>query len=151
MMEGDLPTVRILIVGGEACSRDLVARWCQSGRRMFNTYGPTEATVIATWTECDPAKSVTIGEPLPGYTAYVMDDQGRPLLPGETGELYLGGVGLARGYMGRDDLTLERFVMINAIPEGPPERLYRTGDLARWSNDGQLEFLGRADGQIKLR
>ncbi len=151
MMEGDLPTVRLLIVGGEACSRDLVARWCQSGRRMFNTYGPTEATVIATWTECDPAKSVTIGEPLPGYTAFVMDEQGRPLVPGETGELYLGGAGLARGYMGRDDLTLERFVMISTTPEGPPERLYRTGDLARWTNDGQLEFLGRADGQIKLR
>ena len=151
MMEGDLPTVRLLIVGGEACSRDLVARWCQSGRRMFNTYGPTEATVIATWTECDPAKSVTIGEPLPGYTAFVLDEQGRPLVPGETGELYLGGAGLARGYMGRDDLTLERFLMIRLTPERPPERLYRTGDLARWTNDGQLEFLGRADGQIKLR
>ena len=78
MMEGDLPTVRILIVGGEACSPDLVARWCVPGRRMFNTYGPTEATVIATWTECDPAKPVTIGEPLPGYSAFVMDARPGP-------------------------------------------------------------------------
>ena len=150
MMEGDLPTVRILIVGGEACSPDLVARWCQPGRRMFNTYGPTEATVIATWTECDPGKPVTIGEPLPGYTAFVMDDRCSPLPPGEVGELYLGGAGLARGYVGRDDLTQERFVRIT-VRDSDEQRLYRTGDLARWTMDGQLEFLGRADGQIKLR
>lgn len=152
MMEGDLPTVRILIVGGEACSHDLVARWCVPGRRMFNTYGPTEATVIATWTECDPAKPVTIGEPLPGYSAFVMDPSARPLSVGETGELYLGGVGLARGYVGRDDLTRERFIELSvATTDTSPERLYKTGDLARWTNDGQLEFLGRADGQVKLR
>jgi non-ribosomal peptide synthetase-like protein len=152
MMEGDLPTVRLLIVGGEACSRDLVTRWCRPGRRMFNTYGPTEATVIATWTECDPAKSVTIGEPLPGYSAFVMDDQGRMLAPGETGELLLGGAGLARGYVGRDDLNRERFISVRvAETDGQPTRLYRTGDLARWTTDGQLEFLGRADGQVKLR
>ena len=150
MMEGDLPTVRILIVGGEACSPDLVARWCQPGRRMFNTYGPTEATVIATWTECFPQMPITIGEPLPGYTAYVMDDQCRPLPPGETGELYLGGRGLARGYVGREDLTRERFLPVR-ISDSLEERLYRTGDLTRWTLDGQLEFLGRVDGQIKLR
>ena len=152
MMEGDLPTVRILIVGGEACSRDLVRRWCKPGRRMFNTYGPTEATVIATWTECDPARAVTIGEPLPGYTAFVMDAAGQQVPLGETGELYLGGAGLARGYVGRDDLTRERFVFIKlSESDDVPLRLYRTGDLARWTNDGQLEFHGRADGQVKLR
>ena len=152
MMEGDLPTVRILIVGGEACSADLVNRWCVAGRRMFNTYGPTEATVIATWTECTPESPVTIGEPLPGYTAFVMDSLGNALPPGEMGELYLGGAGLARGYVGRDDLTRERFALhqINGTIKHV-ERLYRTGDLARWTTDGQLEFLGRADGQIKLR
>ncbi len=152
MMEGDLPTVRILILGGEACSRDLVTRWCRPGRRMFNTYGPTEATVIATWTECDLAKPITIGEPLPGYSAFVMDEHHRVLPPGETGELYLGGAGLARGYVGRDDLTRERFIQVR-LPEtdGLSTRLYRTGDLARWTSDGQIEFLGRADGQIKLR
>ena len=152
MMEGELPTIRILIVGGEACSRDLVRRWCQPDRRMFNTYGPTEATVIATWTECDPERAVTIGEPLPGYTAFVMDAAGQPVPHGETGELYLGGAGLARGYVGRDDLTRERFVFIKLAESGDvPTRLYRTGDLARWTDDGQLEFLGRADGQVKLR
>ena len=149
MMEGDLPTVRILIVGGEACSPDLVARWCQPGRRMFNTYGPTEATVIATWTECEPGKPITIGEPLPGYTAFVMNDQNQPLPFGVTGELYLGGLGLARGYVGRDELTRERFSTITV--DDVEQRLYRTGDLARWTVDGQLEFHGRADGQIKLR
>lgn len=152
MMEGDLPTIRILIVGGEVCSRDLVRRWCQPGRRMFNSYGPTEATVIATWTECDPARAVTIGEPLPGYTAFVMDAAGQPVPHGETGELYLGGAALARGYVGRDDLTRERFVFIQlAESDATPTRLYRTGDLARWTNDGHLDFLGRADGQVKLR
>jgi len=152
MMEGELPLVRILIVGGEVCSPDLVARWYVPNRRMFNTYGPTEATVIATWIECDPANPVTIGEPLPGYSAYVMDEIGRPLPPGATGELYLGGAGLARGYVGRDDLTTERFVFIRISElDEQPQRLYRTGDLARWTTSGLLEFLGRADGQVKLR
>lgn len=152
MMEGDLPTVRILIVGGEACSADLVSRWCQSNRRMFNTYGPTEATVIATWTECHPGQPITIGEPLPGYTAFVLDESGQSLPPGETGELYLGGAGLARGYMGREDLTRERFLSLRvSSADDVPQRLYRTGDLVRWTRDGQIEFLGRADGQIKLR
>ncbi|WP_010588414.1 Pls/PosA family non-ribosomal peptide synthetase [Schlesneria paludicola] len=152
MMEGELPTVRILIVGGETCSTDLVHRWCVPGRRMFNTYGPTEATVIATWTECDRSKTVTIGGPLPGYTAFVLDDNGHELPPGDVGELYLGGAGLARGYMGREDLTRERFVFKTVgILEREPQRLYRTGDLTKWTSDGQLEFCGRADGQIKLR
>lgn len=151
MMEGDLPTVRLLIVGGEACSSDLVARWCRPGRRMFNTYGPTEATVIATWTECDPCRPVTIGEPLPGYSAFVMDENGTALGPGEPGELYLGGAGLARGYLGRDDLTKERFVTNSPVPGAKPQRLYRTGDLTRWTVAGELEFLGRIDGQVKLR
>ena len=152
MMEGDLPTVRLLIVGGEACSRDLVMRWCRPGRRMFNTYGPTEATVIATWIECDPAQPVTIGVPLPGYSAFVMDEQGRMLEPGQTGELLLGGVGLARGSVGRDDLNLERFIAVRlAETDERPMRLYRTGDLARWTTDGNLECLGRLDGQVKLR
>lgn len=152
MMEGDLPTVRLLIVGGEVCSRDLVTRWCRPGRRMFNTYGPTEATVIATWTECDPLRPVTIGEPLPGYSAFVMDDHGRLLPPGEVGELLLGGAGLARGYVGREELNRERFIDVNvAGPDAPPTRLYRTGDLVRWTDDGQLDYQGRADGQVKLR
>jgi non-ribosomal peptide synthetase-like protein len=151
MMEGELPTVRILIVGGEVCSRDLVTRWCQPGRRMFNTYGPTEATVIATWTECHPDQPVTIGEPLPGYSAFIVDEQGRILPPGETGELLLGGAGLARGYVGRDDLNRERFIHMTVDGSAAPVRLYRTGDLARWTADGQLDFLGRADGQVKLR
>ena len=152
MMEGSLPTVRLLIVGGEACSSDLVQRWCQPGRRMFNTYGPTEATVIATWTECHPTARVTIGKPLPGYSAFVVNEQMQIVGHGESGELLLGGVGLARGYVGRDDLTQERFLELQLPDSGVPAgRYYRTGDLARWTPEGNLEFLGRADGQVKLR
>ena len=79
MMEGDIPSVRLLIVGGETCPADLVRRWWKPGRRMVNTYGPTEATVIATWADCHPDQPVTIGKPLPGYSVIVVDDQLRPV------------------------------------------------------------------------
>jgi non-ribosomal peptide synthetase-like protein len=151
MMNDDIPTLRLLIVGGEACPDDLVRRWHRPGRRMVNTYGPTEATVIATFADCRPDRPVTIGRPLPNYSAYVLDCNRRPVEEGETGELYLGGVGLARGYVGRPDLTRERFIASPFPGHGSATRLYRTGDLARFDADGNIEFLGRADGQIKLR
>lgn len=151
MMEEDVPTVRLLIVGGEQCPQDLVKRWCKPGRRMVNTYGPTEATVIATHTDCDPQRAVTIGRPLPNYYTYILDEHSRPVPAGVTGELYIGGVGLSRGYMGRDDLTREKFVPNPFITSGGPPRLYRTGDLARFTASGDIEFMGRADTQVKLR
>jgi non-ribosomal peptide synthetase-like protein len=147
MLDGDLPTVRLLILGGEACPPELVARWCKPGRRLLNTYGPTEATVIATASECSPGRPVTIGKPIPGYTVYLLDEHRQPVLPGQAGELYIGGVGVARGYVGRDDLTAERFVP-NPFRPG---RLYRTGDLGRWTPDGEIEYLGRCDSQVKIR
>jgi len=152
MLDGGLPTVRVLILGGEACPVELVDRWAGPGRTLFNTYGPTEATVVATAAVCTPGKPVTIGRPLPGYTVHLLDEARRPVPPGAVGELYIGGLGLARGYVGRDDLTAERFVP-NPFrrPDDPDPRLYRTGDLARWTPDGELEFRGRCDAQVKIR
>ncbi|HKI34046.1 MAG TPA: Pls/PosA family non-ribosomal peptide synthetase [Gemmataceae bacterium] len=148
MLDDDVPTVRLLILGGEACPQELVGRWCRPGRRMVNTYGPTEATVIATYADCDPARPITIGKPVPGYHVCLLDEQLRPVPPGATGEIHIGGPGLARGYLGRDDLTREKFVL---TPDGCVPRLYRTGDLGRINADGDIEFLGRADTQVKLR
>ncbi|MFF3886347.1 non-ribosomal peptide synthase/polyketide synthase [Streptomyces sp. NPDC001914] len=141
-----------LLAGTERVSPELVGRYAR-GRMMFNAYGPTEATTNSTLGLCDPdtpsGAVVPIGVPDPGTRAYVLDARLRPVPPGVTGELYLGGAGLARGYLGRPDLTAERFV---ADPYGDPgERLYRTGDLVRWKTDGRLEFLGRADDQVKIR
>ncbi|MFJ1598144.1 amino acid adenylation domain-containing protein [Streptomyces sp. NPDC088261] len=147
-----LPPAATLLAGTERVSPELVGRYAR-GRMMFNAYGPTEATTNSTLGLCDPdtpaGTIVPIGVPDPGTRAYVLDARLRPVPAGVPGELYLGGAGLARGYLGRPALTAERFV---ADPFGAPgERLYRTGDLVRWKADGRLEFLGRADTQIKIR
>ncbi|WP_149830615.1 non-ribosomal peptide synthetase [Streptomyces tailanensis] len=147
-----LPPTATLLAGTERVSPELVGRYAR-GRMMFNAYGPTEATTNSTLGLCDPdtpaGAIVPIGVPDPGTRAYVLDAFLRPVPAGVTGELYLGGAGLARGYLGRPDLTAERFV---ADPFGEPgERLYRTGDLVRRRADGRLEFLGRADSQVKIR
>ncbi|MFE2671332.1 amino acid adenylation domain-containing protein, partial [Streptomyces mirabilis] len=147
---GGAPHLRTLIVGAEACPAALVDRWAP-GRRMINSYGPTEATVVATWTGPLTAGTGTpaIGSPLPGTEAHVLDAAMRPVPPGTEGELFVGGDGLARGYLGRPGLTATRFV---AHPSGAPgARLYRTGDRVRRRADGELEFLGRADRQVKVR
>lgn len=152
MMEADVPSVRLLILGGEQCPPDLVRRWWRPGRRVVNTYGPTEATVIATWADCHPDKPVTIGRPLTNYFAAILDEQLRPVAQGQPGELCLGGIGLARGYLGRPELTREKFVQNSPSKNGElPARIYRTGDLARFSPDGEIEFLGRLDSQVKIR
>lgn len=141
-----LPALLRICVGGEACPADLVARWAP-GRRFVNGYAPTETTVCATLAECRPGEVVTIGRPLPNHQIYVLDRALRPVPIGMAGELCIGGVGVARGYLGQPALTAERFVQ---NPFGPG-RLYRSGDLARWRADGRLEFLGRRDAQVKVR
>ncbi|HWX20434.1 MAG TPA: Pls/PosA family non-ribosomal peptide synthetase [Candidatus Binatia bacterium] len=150
MMEEDVPSIRLLILGGEACPPDLVKRWWKPGRRVVNTYGPTEATVIATYAECHPAKPVTIGRPLSNYAVCILDEQLQPVHDGASGELCIGGIGLARGYVGRPELDREKFVSLSLNGE-PSQRFYRTGDLARRTGDGEIEFLGRLDAQVKIR
>jgi amino acid adenylation domain-containing protein len=140
-----------LLCGGEALARDLARELAAAADIAINVYGPTETTVWSTarfLRACDEGP-VTIGRPIANTQVYVLDNWLRPLPAGIAGELYIGGAGLTRGYIGRPDLTAERFV---ASPFGRPgERLYRTGDLARWTADGELEYLGRGDLQLKVR
>ncbi|PVZ13155.1 Pls/PosA family non-ribosomal peptide synthetase [Actinomycetospora cinnamomea] len=146
----DLPGLRSILVGGEACPAELVERWSRPGRRMLNTYGPTEATVTATWCELVPGRPVTIGRPLPTYGAEMIDAEApdpRPVGPGEVGEITLGGPGVATGYVGMPEKTAEKFV---AHPV-TGDRVYRTGDLGRWTPHGEIEYLGRADAEVKVR
>ncbi|MEV5736989.1 non-ribosomal peptide synthase/polyketide synthase [Streptomyces sp. NPDC052292] len=147
---GTLPDLKTLIVGADACGPELVARWAPH-HRMVNSYGPTEATVVATWSAPLAADGTAppIGRPLPATGAYVLDARLRPVPEGVTGELWLSGPALARGYLGRPGLTAARFT---ADPFGPPgARMYRTGDLVRRDGAGELHYLGRTDHQLKLR
>jgi amino acid adenylation domain-containing protein len=147
----ELPDLRTLIVAGEACPAELARRWA-AGRRFVNAYGPTEATVCATLQVADGREDrLPIGRPIPNVRAWNVDVEEGGLAPaGASGELWLGGVGLARGYLGRPDLTAERFVP-DPFGDEPGARLYRTGDLCRRTPDGRLEFLGRIDQQVKVR
>ncbi len=147
LLASDIPSIRLLILGGETCPQDLVRRWAAPGRRMVNTYGPTEATVIATYGDLSPTSPVTIGRPLPNYAVYLLDEELRPVPAGQVGEIYIAGTGLARGYLNRPDLSAARFI---SSPFSS-ERLYKTGDLARLTASGELEFCGRGDTQVKLR
>ncbi|WP_437589100.1 non-ribosomal peptide synthase/polyketide synthase [Sorangium sp. So ce1000] len=154
------PCLRQIVITGEAALPERVSAWRASPEasrvRLLNAYGPTETTVTATVSDlsaaADPRDAwvVPIGRPLANTRAYVLDHAGQPAPAGVVGELYLGGQGLARGYWARPDLTAERFVP-DPFSDRPGDRLYRTGDLARWRADGQIEFAGRIDHQVKLR
>jgi amino acid adenylation domain-containing protein len=147
--QASLPDLQAVIVGGEACSAELVAQW-GTKRCFFNCYGPTESTVIASISSCEPnGKKPSIGQPLSNIRIYILDAHNQPLPPGIPGELCIAGVGLARGYLNRPDLTAEKFIEVELF--GKIERIYKTGDLARWGADGNLEYLNRIDEQVKLR
>ena len=152
LVETEMPGLRLLNLGGEACPPDLVNRWFRPGLRLLNTYGPTETTVTATWTELQPGRRVTIGRPLPGYTAWIVDEQLWPVPAGAEGELVIGGPGVGAGYLNRPDLTAEKFVMTPfAGPEGEPVLVYRSGDLVRLDAVGDIDYIGRIDTQVKIR
>ncbi|MDH6113717.1 amino acid adenylation domain-containing protein [Kitasatospora sp. MAP12-15] len=140
----------VALVGGEELPLQLAAELRARVGRLVNVYGPTEATVWASgWEVPTDPESVLLGAPLLNYVLHVLDRTGRPAAPGVPGELYIGGLSLARGYVGRPELTAERFVPDPFGPAGA--RLYATGDLARRLLDGSLEFLGRIDTQVKIR
>jgi len=143
--------LRVLVSGGEACPSSIVNRWA-SGRIFINAYGPTEATVISTLHECDGHDAIDppIGAPIANYRAYVLDPNGAPVPPGSPGELYVGGIGIARGYLNRAELTQERFLTDPFVADDDA-RMYRTGDLVRHRSDGNLIFTGRTDHQVKVR
>ena len=151
LLNDPLPLVRLINLGGEACPDSLAKRLVGPGKKLFNTYGPTETSVTATLAELKPGEPVTIGMPLPNYGLLVVDEQGRPLPAGEVGELCIFGPGLALGYLGRPDLTAERFVA-NPLAADPDEaKMYLTGDLAHIEPGGPVHCLGRTDSQVKIR
>jgi len=142
-------SLRTLVVAGEACPPELVARWAP-GRRMFNAYGPTETTIMSNISDpLVPGDPITLGAPTRGVAEVVLDSRLRPVPVGVVGELYVSGRALASGYHRRSGLTASRFV---AAPWGAPgDRMYRTGDVVRWRRDGTLEYVGRSDFQVKIR
>ncbi|GAA2882218.1 hypothetical protein GCM10010517_45370 [Streptosporangium fragile] len=148
---GDFPDLRVLAVGGESYSGEFTTRWA-AGRRFVNSYGPTETTVGVITQECAGRweTSPPIGRAMPNHRAYALDESMRPVPIGALGELYVGGPGLGRGYLGRPGATAAAFVPDPFAPT-PGARLYRTGDLVRWTPEGELVFAGRADRQVKVR
>ncbi|HEX8474860.1 MAG TPA: amino acid adenylation domain-containing protein [Pyrinomonadaceae bacterium] len=147
----DLPALQTVIAAGEACSVEVAARW-MAGRRFFNAYGPTETSVCATFAECAevPEHSPPIGRAMSNVRVYVLDERLEPVPVGVVGEICIGGVGVARGYFNHPALTAEKFIP-NPHGQQPGERLYKTGDAGRFLPDGQLQFVGRIDRQVKLR
>ncbi|HEX7957626.1 MAG TPA: amino acid adenylation domain-containing protein, partial [Pyrinomonadaceae bacterium] len=148
--DADLPDLQMLSAGGEVCPESLVNRWGR-GRRFFNIYGPSEITFSSSIGECRPGGGKpTIGAPLANVRCHVLDPRLNPCPAGSPGELFVGGAGLARGYLGRPALTAERFIP-DPFSEEPGARLYRTGDSARRLASGELDYLGRLDQQVKVR
>ncbi|WP_262947503.1 non-ribosomal peptide synthetase, partial [Xenorhabdus indica] len=149
--DAELPDLTILVLAGEICPPSLVKRWA-TGRRIINAYGPTEGTVCATFYPCDAQdeRVPPIGRPIANTQIYILDTQGQPVPLGVAGEIHIGGVGVARGYLNRPELTAERFIP-DPFSAVSGARLYKTGDIGRWLPDGNIEYLGRNDFQVKLR
>ncbi|MDI3289247.1 non-ribosomal peptide synthetase, partial [Polyangium sp. 15x6] len=145
------PHLRHITLAGDTTSPALVAQWAK-GRRVLNSYGPTEFSIFGAQAYFDPERpeNFSIGRPIHGVHIYVLDGEKRQVPIGMAGEIHLAGVGLARGYLNRPGMTAERFVP-DPFSKEPGARMYCTGDLARWNEDGELQFLGRADHQVKIR
>ncbi len=151
LLPRDIATLRLIILGGEACPPSLVTRWARPGRKIFNSYGPTETTVVATVAELEPGAPVTIGGPIANYTCYVASESLELLTPGIEGELLIGGPGVATGYLRRDRLTREKFINNPFFEDVPDGILYRSGDAVEIDPNGQILFRGRIDDQVKVR
>jgi non-ribosomal peptide synthetase-like protein len=150
LVKSALPHNRLLIVSGEVCPQLLVDRWANGDRRFLNVYGPTETTVNTTVKECQAGKRVTIGKPIDGYETYVLDSSLQQVTNGEKGELFIGGIGVARGYFGQPELT-ERSYINNPFYNGKnSKRIYKTGDLVELVGE-ELHFIRRIDNQVKIR
>jgi len=147
------PSLRLVIIGGEVVNPAYVAAWRErigNAIELVNTYGPTEATIVSTWASLCGVDDTPIGKPIPGAKVYVLDAFGQPLPVGMMGELFIGGAGVARGYLSRPQLTSERFLP-DPFDATMGARIYQTGDRCSWRKDGMLEFHGRIDGQVKIR
>jgi len=144
------PQLKILC-GGEALSRELANQLVEKGASLWNLYGPTEATIWSTIDRVENTEgTVCIGRPIANTQIYLLDEHLQPVPVGVPGELYIGGAGLARGYLNRPELTAQKFI-VNPLSQEPSARLYKTGDLARYQRDGNIEYLGRIDHQVKVR
>ncbi|NEO70942.1 amino acid adenylation domain-containing protein, partial [Moorena sp. SIO3H5] len=159
MPKEELPDLKTIVVAGEACPPELISHW-SVGRQFVNAYGPTESTVCATMAECSPECSVPpIGRPISNTQIYILDRNLQPVPIGVSGEIYIGSVGLARGYLNREDLTNQRFIpnpfdnskVTPSLTPSQKSKLYKTGDLGRYLGDGNIEFIGRIDHQVKVR
>lgn len=151
MFTRDVPSLRLILLGGEALPPSIIEKWAKPGRAIFNTYGPTEATVVATACEVVRGQPVTIGRPVPNYSCYVVDEEMQLCAPGVQGELLIGGPGVARGYFKRDELTAEKFIANPFPSDGRDPVLYRSGDAVSLTPQGDIAFHGRIDDQVKIR
>lgn len=151
ILPADVPSLTLILLGGEALPPSIVQKWSRPGRRIFNTYGPTEATVVATAAAVEPGEPVTIGKPIPNYTAYIVDDEMKLTGVGQQGELLIGGPGVAKGYHLRPELTAEKFIANPFGGSGGDPVLYRSGDAVSLDENGNIVFHGRIDDQVKIR
>lgn len=153
VIDDDIPSLRLINAGGEACTSQVLNRWSKPGHNVFyNSYGPTETTVTATMIPLRPGDAITIGNPLPNYNLAVVDDQFQLVPLGEQGQLIISGPGVCDGYVNRPDLTAEKFLDKPAsLHEVPGDRIYLSGDAVVMHADGSVDFRGRLDDQVKLR